>query len=101
MKGPLKPFDPELIEFIRTHYLIRPSHEPYSFRYASPYRNAYISGQLTTSIVKDLFGHKRGGFFVEAGALDGEYMSHTLAMEMQLGWSVSGKYTMQSNNHVS
>ena len=31
---------------------------------------------------------KRDGFFLECGALDGEYLSNTLLFELQLGWSV-------------
>ena len=31
---------------------------------------------------------KQDGFFLECGALDGEYLSNTLLFELQLGWSV-------------
>ncbi|XP_037794222.1 uncharacterized protein LOC119589709 [Penaeus monodon] len=37
--------------------------------------------------LKKLFADQRGGFFVEAGALDGEYLSNTLWLERDLGWS--------------
>ncbi|CAL8097737.1 unnamed protein product [Orchesella dallaii] len=30
--------------------------------------------------------YQEQGFFVEAGALDGEYLSHSLDLEMKLGW---------------
>lgn len=33
------------------------------------------------------FGHKRGGYFVEVGALDGEKLSNTYYFEKELGWS--------------
>lgn len=34
-----------------------------------------------------MFADQRNGFFVEAGALDGEYLSNTLWLERDLGWS--------------
>ncbi|XP_037779224.1 uncharacterized protein LOC119575668 [Penaeus monodon] len=34
-------------------------------------------------IIKTLFDHKSDGFFVEAGALDGEYLSNTLYLERE------------------
>lgn len=37
-------------------------------------------------IIKTLFDHKSDGFFVEAGALDGEYLSNTLYLEREKGW---------------
>lgn len=33
------------------------------------------------------FGHKRGGYYVEVGALDGEKLSNTYYFEKVLGWS--------------
>ena len=35
------------------------------------------------------FQGKQNGFFLECGALDGEYLSNSLLFELQLGWSVS------------
>jgi FkbM family methyltransferase len=37
--------------------------------------------------VIDTLGRKRGGFFVEAGALDGVYASNTFLLEEDYGWS--------------
>lgn len=37
--------------------------------------------------VADLFKGKQDGFFLECGALDGEYLSNTLLFELQMGWS--------------
>ena len=34
-----------------------------------------------------LFGDKSGGFFVEAGAFDGELFSNTLLLEKNRGWT--------------
>lgn len=86
MKGPLHPDDPRLIQRIKDEYLIPPSTKPYSLSYNSGERNPYISGIFIGSVVKDFFKNKHNGFFVEAGALDGEFMSHTLELELKLGW---------------
>lgn len=88
MKGPIEPDDPKLINIIREKYLFPPSKEPYNFRYKEGERNPYISARLIKSVVNDFYADKRGGFFVEAGALDGEYMSHTLRLERTQGWQV-------------
>ena len=42
---------------------------------------------LTLLII--IFQGKQNGFFLECGALDGEYLSNSLLFELQLGWSVS------------
>ena len=34
-----------------------------------------------------MFGDKSGGFFVEAGAFDGELFSNTLLLEKNRGWT--------------
>jgi len=45
-------------------------------------------GQLgQVSYIVDYFKHKKGGFFIEAGAFDGEYLSNTLYLEKNLSWS--------------
>ena len=35
----------------------------------------------------DLFGRQRKGFFIEAGAYDGEMISNTLYLEKKMGWT--------------
>ena len=87
MKGPLQPTDPQLLRLIRNKFLFPPSKEEYNFRYDEEKRNGYISGVLIRSIVEDFFATKQNGFFIEAGALDGEYMSHTLRLEQYQGWT--------------
>ncbi|XP_047736805.1 uncharacterized protein LOC108680959 [Hyalella azteca] len=102
MRGPLMADDPRLIEYIKHHLLLPPSRLPYNLTIASSRRNVYLSAIFIASIVRQLFSvyfsaifiasivrqlfRGKKGFFVEAGALDGEYMSHTLNLELQLGW---------------
>jgi len=44
-------------------------------------------GQLgQVSYIDEYFNHKTGGFFIEAGAFDGEYLSNTLYLEKNLSW---------------
>jgi hypothetical protein len=35
----------------------------------------------------DLFGRQRKGYFIEAGAYDGEMISNTLYLEKKMGWT--------------
>ncbi|RXG60738.1 Protein Star [Armadillidium vulgare] len=81
--------DPELVEILRKNFLDKPSTEPYKFstnpiykEYKHNYAWPYIE-----KIIKKIFGGRRNGFFVEAGALDGEFLSNTLWLETELGWS--------------
>lgn len=80
--------DPQVLEVLRRHYLDPPSLLPYNFTQGLPEKGSrgftwpWIHGWL-----KKLFADQRGGFFVEAGALDGEYLSNTLWLERDLGWS--------------
>lgn len=37
-------------------------------------------------LIAKLFGHKRGGTFIEIGAFDGETLSNTALLERQYGW---------------
>ncbi|XP_044581714.1 uncharacterized protein LOC123263205 [Cotesia glomerata] len=40
-----------------------------------------------SQIIKQYFDHKKGGFFIECGAYDGETRSNTLYLERFLGWT--------------
>jgi len=52
---------------------------------APPFRRRYALGRLHEEI-KLIVGGARGGFFLEAGALDGIYQSNTAYLESYLGW---------------
>ena len=38
-------------------------------------------------VIDDFFNHRRDGFFVEAGAWDGVYLSNTLFFEVERNWT--------------
>ncbi|CAG7815729.1 unnamed protein product [Allacma fusca] len=69
--------DPRIIEYLRRYVLIPPSKLPYVF--------TKEMGSLYKEQVKQMFGTKSNGFFIECGANDGEYLSNTLELEMR-GW---------------
>lgn len=88
LEGPLEADDPQVLLLLKQNYLMPPSSLPYNL--SGPLRQTgsrdfswpWIHEQLLR-----LFGKQRGGFFVEAGALDGEYLSNTLWLEQRLGWT--------------
>ncbi|XP_066938266.1 uncharacterized protein [Macrobrachium rosenbergii] len=94
MKGPLSPDDPDLLQYTRERFLIPPSSEPYmleiesgtSLEY-SHYRSRVVSWIYLDNLITSLFREEPPGFFVEAGALDGEYISNTLDLERLYGWT--------------
>ncbi|XP_063863753.1 LOW QUALITY PROTEIN: protein Star-like [Scylla paramamosain] len=72
-----------------------PRHRPPPFPITSPCtktsgatsRVTPSGGSSTTTTLSIFFDNQRGGFFVEAGALDGEFLSNTLWLETALGWT--------------
>ncbi|XP_066967125.1 protein Star-like [Macrobrachium rosenbergii] len=76
---------PKLVDYIRRKMLHPPSKVPYNLREpAKKHFSEYSQGQIVdTLIVKG----KRNGFFLEAGAVDGETFSNSLYFERELGWT--------------
>ncbi|CAL4168230.1 unnamed protein product, partial [Meganyctiphanes norvegica] len=71
--------DPQLINYIRQK-IHPPSKKPYNL--AKPQiQDQTQFGQPT--VIRQILGEMRNGFFVECGALDGEYLSNTLAFERE------------------
>ncbi|KAK3873016.1 hypothetical protein Pcinc_021942 [Petrolisthes cinctipes] len=89
LSGPLEADDPKVLEVLRNKYLDPPMDLPYrpimhammnlgKKSHTWPWINHYI---------KLLFSGHRDGFFIEAGALDGVYLSNTLWLEQEMNWS--------------
>lgn len=80
--GSLKPDDPRLIDYIREAWIDFP-------------RNGQSGAELRPSkgesgqavVVDRILKGQRGGFFIEAGAFDGEYLSNTLFFELNRNWT--------------
>ncbi|XP_037778647.1 protein Star-like [Penaeus monodon] len=95
-KGPLKEDDPELLRLLKERYLAKPSDKPTNLmldrddaraQNYNVYRTAFHSWIRINKILKKLFSGEPPHFFVEAGALDGEFISNTLYLEQDLGWT--------------
>ncbi|XP_069193549.1 protein Star-like [Procambarus clarkii] len=89
LRGPLAADDPRVLDILGRHYLTPPSTRPYNLSTDPLYMKVLLSEYpkfLLTNIEK-LFGDQHGGFFVEAGAYDGERASNTLRLEKELGWT--------------
>ncbi|OXA50069.1 protein Star [Folsomia candida] len=84
VKGALLQDDPRLLTFIRQNYLHPPSVPAQPYNLTS---NVEDTSMGQTKMVLRALNHARNGFFVEAGALDGELRSNTLMLERQFGWN--------------
>lgn len=80
----LEQHDPKLIKAIQIKYLIPPSKEKYNF--SQP--QIRLKGQFGQPLVIDsMFNNTfKGGFFIEAGAFDGESLSNSIRFEVLHGW---------------
>ena len=61
-------------------YLDPPSEKPYSFDVNPPILNGQTG---VPKIIDTLLGGKQNGFYIESGALDGEYLSNSLFFELK------------------
>ncbi|XP_042893986.1 protein Star-like [Penaeus japonicus] len=91
LKTPLGAEDPIVLEVLKKHYLLPPQvSKPYNLTSVDPeskHFNKLVSWDVVHRYVRQFFDKQRGGFFVEAGALDGQYFSNTLWLEKERGWT--------------
>lgn len=87
VRGPLAADDPHVLTLLRESFLDPPSNLPYNLSPNPKYQKGEMTWEFIHQHMKKLLGGKRGGFFVEAGALDGEKGSNTLWLELELGWT--------------
>ncbi|XP_076071786.1 uncharacterized protein LOC143043283 [Mytilus galloprovincialis] len=75
--------DPRLISLIRNYWIENPSDQPYNLN--KPQVLDPSIGQA--AFADNRLNFKKGGFFVECGALDGETRSNTLIFERLRSWN--------------
>ena len=74
----------EFLTYLRQHWIIAPSNKPRSL--AQYFRKDFSQvGQSWK--VDHLLKHKKGGFFIECGASNGEQFSNTLYFEITKNWT--------------
>nr|CAH0103423.1 unnamed protein product [Daphnia galeata] len=76
---------PCVIETIRRHYLKAPSPPDVPLNLVSDSDEDRSPGQ--TGVILRLLKNQTNGFFVECGALDGEFMSNTIDLERKFNWA--------------
>ncbi|XP_068242289.1 protein Star-like [Palaemon carinicauda] len=75
--------DPKLISYIRRELLQPPSPHPYNlFHPEMVHYSQYNQSQFANEMLNGM----EDGFYIEAGASEGEYLSNTLFFERRLGW---------------
>lgn len=79
--------DPELVAFVRSLIIPPPSHGS-GRKLKLKNKNKLNSSHTESSkFIDQLLKEKTGGFFIEAGAHDGEDISNTLFFELERGWT--------------
>lgn len=78
--------DQRLIEHIRKYYLYAPAPKEEPYNLLEPNREDW-SHKRQSLVVEEVLGGRRNGFFLEAGAYDGETYSNSLRFEKHLNWS--------------
>ncbi|XP_069956572.1 protein Star-like [Cherax quadricarinatus] len=76
--------DPALVTYI-THLINSPTNKPYNL--SEPQKIHYSQFGQSSYADTDILNGMKDGFFVEVGAVDGEFLSNTLYFERNRGWT--------------
>ncbi|KAL7640999.1 UNVERIFIED_CONTAM: hypothetical protein RMT77_008136 [Armadillidium vulgare] len=90
LEGPLLAEDPQLVSYVYSNFLKPPSTLPYNFTTLSEYKKEkpFLRKERLHEFVYNTFKDTDyQGFFVEAGAVDGEDGSNTLWLEYVKNWT--------------
>ena len=81
--------DQNLILYLRNNFLMAPSSLPYNLTTNKTEQKLAkgLTWRFIDKTLKILFADQRNGFFVEAGALNGEVLSNTLRLERDQNWT--------------
>ncbi|XP_013421411.1 protein Star-like, partial [Lingula anatina] len=84
LSGELDALDPRLLEFVRRRLLFTPTRRPLKLRKPD---KIHYSQNGQSRLVDKFLRQRRDGFFVEAGAWDGEENSNSLFFEKSRNWT--------------
>ncbi|XP_066955125.1 uncharacterized protein [Macrobrachium rosenbergii] len=92
LKGPLELDSQEVLETIRLNHLTPPSDLPLNLTRHNDFEYTQYQYEFGWEFIhfysRQFFSEQhKPGFFIEAGALDGEFLSNTLWLERDLGWT--------------
>ncbi|KAK7086545.1 hypothetical protein SK128_027171 [Halocaridina rubra] len=87
LKGPLEYDDPYVLNILQENFMTPPSTLPYNLSDPKVSGFKRFSWPFIHNYVKYFFQDQTHGFFMEAGALDGEFISNTLWLEYYKNWS--------------
>ena len=80
----------QLITAIKENYLVPPSEKEVKYNFSKKLEHIKINGQHHQAYIvnNQIFKNKlKNGFFIEAGAYDGEIASNTLLFELEHNWT--------------
>jgi len=78
-------YDPSLLDYIRSHISRSTATRPRQLERPGRRSDASQTGQ--SALVDRLLSGRRGGFFIECGAADGEKFSNSLFFELERNWT--------------
>ena len=91
---------PELIKLIEQHHLHSPSAASVPLNLSHLPSEEELAGQKGQArSVEELLEGKTGGFFIEAGAWDGEALSNTLLFELNYNWTGKALRVKYTSKH--